>query len=324
MDYFDTVIPVLLSFSISVILCPIVIPFLKWLKFGQYVRDDGPKSHLKKAGTPTMGGLIILISVVVTSSLYLRDYPEILPVIFATVGFGLIGFLDDYIKIVMRRSLGLRAWQKLVLQLLVTIIFVYYYTQRLHYEMQMLIPFTGGIASGRYIVLPGWLFIPFLFFVMVGTVNGTNFTDGLDGLASSVTLLIAVFFTVVAIGTGSTVAPVCAAVAGAWMGFLVFNVYPASVFMGDTGSLALGGFVASTALLLKMPLYILIVGMIYLVEVLSVILQVGYFKITHGRRIFKMAPIHHHFEQSGWSETKVVAVFSIVTALFCLIALAAL
>ena len=324
MDYFDTVIPVLLSFSISVILCPIVIPFLKWLKFGQYVRDDGPKSHLKKAGTPTMGGLIILISVVVTSSLYLRDYPEILPVIFATVGFGLIGFLDDYIKIVMRRSLGLRAWQKLVLQLLVTIIFVYYYTQRLHYEMQMLIPFTGGIASGRYIVLPGWMFIPFLFFVMVGTVNGTNFTDGLDGLASSVTLLIAVFFTVVAIGTGSTVAPVCAAVAGALMGFLVFNVYPASVFMGDTGSLALGGFVASTALLLKMPLYILIVGMIYLVEVLSVILQVGYFKITHGRRIFKMAPIHHHFEQSGWSETKVVAVFSIVTALFCLIALAAL
>lgn len=324
MDYFDTVIPVLLSFSISVILCPIVIPFLKWLKFGQYVRDDGPKSHLKKAGTPTMGGLIILISVVVTSSLYLRDYPEILPVIFATVGFGLIGFLDDYIKIVMRRSLGLRAWQKLLLQLLVTIIFVYYYTQRLHYEMQMLIPFTGGIASGRYIVLPGWLFIPFLFFVMVGTVNGTNFTDGLDGLASSVTLLIAVFFAVVAIGTGSTVAPVCAAVAGALMGFLVFNVYPASVFMGDTGSLALGGFVASTALLLKMPLYILIVGMIYLVEVLSVILQVGYFKITHGRRIFKMAPIHHHFEQSGWSETKVVAVFSIVTALFCLIALAAL
>ena len=324
MDYFDTVIPVLLSFSISGILCPIVIPFLKWLKFGQYVRDDGPKSHLKKAGTPTMGGLIILISVVVTSSLYLRDYPEILPVIFATVGFGLIGFLDDYIKIVMRRSLGLRAWQKLLLQLLVTIIFVYYYTQRLHYEMQMLIPFTGGIASGRYIVLPGWLFIPFLFFVMVGTVNGTNFTDGLDGLASSVTLLIAVFFTVVAIGTGSTVAPVCAAVAGALMGFLVFNVYPASVFMGDTGSLALGGFVASTALLLKMPLYILIVGMIYLVEVLSVILQVGYFKITHGRRIFKMAPIHHHFEQSGWSETKVVAVFSIVTALFCLIALAAL
>lgn len=324
MDYFDTVIPVLLSFSISIILCPVVIPFLKRLKFGQYVREDGPRSHLKKAGTPTMGGLIILISVAVTSSLYLRDYPEILPILFSTVGFGLIGFLDDYIKVVMRRSLGLRAWQKLVLQFGVTVIFAYYYTEQLHYEMQMLIPFTGGIAMGRYISLPIGLFLPFLFFVMVGTVNGTNFTDGLDGLASSVTLLVAVFFTVVAIGTGSTAAPVCAAVAGALMGFLVFNVYPASVFMGDTGSLALGGFVASTALLLKMPLYILIVGAIYLIEVLSVILQVGYFKITHGKRIFKMAPIHHHFEQSGWSETKVVAVFSIVTALFCLIALAAL
>ena len=299
MDYFDTVIPVLLSFSISIILCPVVIPFLKRLKFGQYVREDGPRSHLKKAGTPTMGGLIILISVAVTSSLYLRDYPEILPILFSTVGFGLIGFLDDYIKVVMRRSLGLRAWQKLVLQFGVTVIFAYYYTEQLHYEMQMLIPFTGGIATGRYISLPIGLFLPFLFFVMVGTVNGTNFTDGLDGLASSVTLLVAVFFTVVAIGTGSTAAPVCAAVAGALMGFLVFNVYPASVFMGDTGSLALGGFVASTALLLKMPLYILIVGAIYLIEVLSVILQVGYFKITHGKRIFKMAPIHHHFEQSG-------------------------
>ena len=324
MDYFDTVIPVLLSFSISIILCPVVIPFLKRLKFGQYVREDGPRSHLKKAGTPTMGGLIILISVAATSSLYLRDYPEILPILFSTVGFGLIGFLDDYIKVVMRRSLGLRAWQKLVLQFGVTVIFAYYYTEQLHYEMQMLIPFTGGIATGRYISLPIGLFLPFLFFVMVGTVNGTNFTDGLDGLASSVTLLVAVFFTVVAIGTGSTAAPVCAAVAGALMGFLVFNVYPASVFMGDTGSLALGGFVASTALLLKMPLYILIVGAIYLIEVLSVILQVGYFKITHGKRIFKMAPIHHHFELCGWPETKVVAVFSIVTALFCLIALAAL
>ena len=288
MDYFDTVIPVLLSFSISIILCPVVIPFLKRLKFGQYVREDGPRSHLKKAGTPTMGGLIILISVAVTSSLYLRDYPEILPILFSTVGFGLIGFLDDYIKVVMRRSLGLRAWQKLVLQFGVTVIFAYYYTEQLHYEMQMLIPFTGGIATGRYISLPIGLFLPFLFFVMVGTVNGTNFTDGLDGLASSVTLLVAVFFTVVAIGTGSTAAPVCATVAGALMGFLVFNVYPASVFMGDTGSLALGGFVASTALLLKMPLYILIVGAIYLIEVLSVILQVGYFKITHGKRIFKM------------------------------------
>ena len=324
MNYFDTIIPVLLSFSISVILCPLVIPFLKRLKFGQYVRDDGPRSHLKKAGTPTMGGLVILISVVVTSVLYLEGNPEILPVLFATVGFGLIGFLDDYIKIVMRRSMGLRAWQKFTLQLIVTAIFAYYYLEKLHYEPQMLIPFTGGLEAGRYVQLPVWCFILFLFFVMVGTVNGTNFTDGLDGLASSVTLLVAVFFTVVAIGTKSTVAPVSSAVAGALMGFLVFNVHPARVFMGDTGSLALGGFVSSAALILKMPLFILVVGIIYLAEVLSVILQVGYYKLTGGKRIFKMAPVHHHFEQCGWSETKVVAVFSIVTALFCLIALAAL
>lgn len=324
MAYFDTIIPVLISFAISVILCPIVIPFLRKLKFGQYVRDDGPQSHLKKAGTPTMGGLIILISVSVTSLLYMEVGPQILPVLFSTVGFGLIGFLDDYIKIVMKRSMGLRAWQKMGLQIIVTGIFVYYYLVRLGYEPEVLIPFTGGVDGGKYLSMPLWLFALFIFFVMVGTVNGTNFTDGLDGLASSVTLLVAVFFTVIAIGTGNTVAPVSSAVAGALMGFLVFNVYPASVFMGDTGSLALGGFVASAAFMLKMPLYIPIVGAVYLVEVLSVILQVGYFKLTHGKRIFKMAPIHHHFEQGGWSETKVVAVFSIATALLCLVALAAL
>jgi phospho-N-acetylmuramoyl-pentapeptide-transferase len=324
MNYFDTMIPVLLSFAISVVLCPVVIPFLKRLKFGQYVREDGPSSHLSKAGTPTMGGLVILISVVVTSVLYLEGNTEMLPVLFATVGFGLIGFLDDYIKIVMRRSMGLRAWSKLLLQVCVTGVFAYYYIEKMHLEAAMLVPFTGGLASGRYLELPLWCFVLFLLFVMIGTVNGVNFTDGLDGLASGVTLLVAVFFTVVAIGTGSGVASVSSAVAGALMGFLVFNVYPARVFMGDTGSLALGGFVSSVALILKMPLYIPVVGAVYLLEVLSVILQVGYFKITHGKRIFRMAPIHHHFEQCGWSETKVVAVFSIVTALLCLIALAGL
>lgn len=324
MNYFDTIIPVLISFAISVILCPVVIPFLRKLKFGQYVRDDGPRSHLRKAGTPTMGGIIILLSVSVTSVLYVEGNPEVIPVLFATVGFGLIGFLDDYIKIVMRRSMGLRAWQKMALQVIVTGIYAYYYLNKLHFAPQILLPFTGGVLEGRYLQMPDWLFIVFLFFVMIGTVNGTNFTDGLDGLASSVTLLVAVFFTVVAIGTGSSIAPISSAVAGALMGFLVFNVYPASVFMGDTGSLALGGFVASAALMLKMPLFILIVGAIYLIEVLSVMLQVGYFKMTHGKRIFKMAPIHHHFEQCGWSETRVVAVFSIVTALLCLVALAAL
>lgn len=324
MDYFDTIIPVLISFAISVILCPIVIPFLKRLKFGQYVRDDGPKSHLKKAGTPTMGGLVILISVSVTSILYMDVGPQILPVLFSTVGFGLIGFLDDYIKVVMKRSMGLRAWQKMSLQMMITGIFLYYYLGRLQYDPEVLIPFTGGVENGRYLQMTPEFFVIFLFFVMVGTVNGTNFTDGLDGLASSVTLLVAMFFTVVAIGIESSMAPVSSAVAGALMGFLVFNIYPARVFMGDTGSLALGGFVASAAFMLKMPLFIPIVGVIYLIEVLSVILQVSYFKLTHGKRIFKMAPIHHHFEQCGWSETKVVAVFSIVTALLCMVSLAAL
>ncbi len=324
MNYMETIIPVLLSFGISVILCPIVIPFLRKLKFGQYVRDDGPQSHLKKAGTPTMGGLIILLSIVITSMRYIGEYKETLPVLFATVGFGIIGFLDDYIKVVMKRSLGLRVWQKMILQILVTGIFVYYYLKQLCYTPEILIPFTGGVAEGTYIQMPVWLFVIFVFFVMIGTVNGTNFTDGLDGLASSVTLLVAVFFTVVAVGTGSTTFPVSAAVAGALMGFLVFNVYPARVFMGDTGSLALGGFVSSAALMMKMPLFIVIVGAIYLIEVLSVIIQVGYFKITHGKRFFKMAPIHHHFEQCGWSETRVVAVFSITTALLCLVALTGL
>lgn len=324
MEYLDTIIPLMISFVISVVLCPIVIPFLRRLKFGQYVRSDGPQSHLKKAGTPTMGGLIILISVSVTSLLNMKEQQEILPVLFSMVGFGLIGFLDDYIKVVMKRSLGLRAWQKLSLQIVVIGIFVYYYLVKLQYQPEILIPFTGGFIEGSYIKMSPEIYAVFLFFVMAGTVNGTNFTDGLDGLAASVTLLVAVFFTVVAIGTGSTAAPVSASVAGALMGFLVFNVYPASVFMGDTGSLALGGFVASMALMLKMPLFIVIVGAVYLIEVLSVILQVGFFKMTHGKRLFKMAPIHHHFEQCGWSETKVVTVFSVTTALLCLVAFVAL
>ena len=186
-------------------------------------------------------------------------------------------------------------------------------------SLKMLVPFSGG----RYLDL-GWLAIPVLFFAVIGTVNGVNFTDGLDGLASSVTVLVATFFTVVAIGTKSGIEPVTGAVVGALLGFLLFNVYPASVFMGDTGSLALGGFVASAAYMLQMPLFIIIVGLIYLVEVLSVIIQVTYFKKTGGKRIFKMAPIHHHFELCGWSETRVVAVFSIITALLCMVALMAM
>lgn len=313
----DIILPVLIAFGISVVLSPIVIPFLKKLKFGQFVRDDGPESHLKKSGTPTMGGLIILFSIVITSLFYAKDYPQIIPVLFSTLGFGLVGFLDDYIKVVMKRSLGLRAWQKMLGQIIITAIFAYYIYAHTDLGTQMLIPFTGKMVD------IGWLYYPLMFFVMLGTVNGANFTDGLDGLASSVTVLIATFFTVVAIGAGSGVAPITCATVGSLLGFLVYNVYPARVFMGDTGSLALGGFVASTAYVLHMPLIILIVAFIYFAEVLSVIIQVLYFKKT-GKRVFKMAPIHHHFELSGWPETKVVAIFSIVTAILCLVGMLAI
>jgi phospho-N-acetylmuramoyl-pentapeptide-transferase len=316
---FAIVTPVLISFAISVILSPIFIPFLKKLKFGQFIRDEGPESHLKKTGTPTMGGLIILFSIVITSLFYIKDNNEIISILFVTLGFGLIGFLDDYIKVVMKRSLGLRAWQKILAQIIITAIFGYYLINYTELGTIMLIPFS----SGKYLDI-SFLFIPFLFIVMLGTVNGVNFTDGLDGLASSVTVLVATFFSVVAIGMGSGVSFITCAVAGSLLGFLLYNVYPARVFMGDTGSLALGGFVAATAFMLRMPLFILIIGLIYVIEVLSVILQVGYFKISGGKRILKMAPIHHHFELSGWPETKVAAIFSIITAILCLIALMAL
>ena len=318
MDY-KIFIPVLVSFALSAIMGPVIIPVLRNLKMGQTEREEGVKEHLKKAGTPTMGGVIILLSILITSLFYIRSNPQIIPVLFVTIGFGLIGFLDDYLKVVMKRSDGLFPKQKMALQIVVTAIFAYYLVKVAGISLKMLVPFSGG----RYLDL-GWLAIPVLFFAVIGTVNGVNFTDGLDGLASSVTVLVATFFTVVAIVTKSGIEPVTGAVVGALLGFLLFNVYPASVFMGDTGSLALGGFVASAAYMLQMPLFIIIVGLIYLVEVLSVIIQVTYFKKTGGKRIFKMAPIHHHFELCGWSETRVVAVFSIITALLCMVALMAM
>ena len=318
MDY-TVFIPVLISFALSVIMGPLIIPVLRKLKMGQTEREDGVKSHLKKAGTPTMGGVIILLSIVITSVFYLKDYPKIIPILFVTLGFGLIGFLDDYLKVVMKRSDGLFPKQKMALQIVVTAIFAFYLVKFTDVSLKILIPFSGG----KYLDL-GWFAIVLLFIAVIGTVNGVNFTDGLDGLASSVTVLVATFFTVVAIGTKSGIEPVTCAVVGALLGFLLFNVYPASVFMGDTGSLALGGFVASTAYMLQMPIFIIIVGLIYMVEVLSVMIQVTYFKKTGGKRIFKMAPIHHHFELCGWSETRVVAVFSIITAILCLVALMAM
>ncbi len=313
----DMVWSALIAFGISVVLSPIIIPFLKKLKFGQFVRDDGPESHLKKSGTPTMGGLIILVSIIGTSLFYIKDYPEIVPVLFATLGFGLVGFLDDYIKVVMKRSMGLRAWQKMLGQFIVTGIFAYYMYAHTDLGTEMMVPFIDSKID------IGPIYYAFMFVVILGTVNGANFTDGLDGLASSVTVLIATFFAVAAVSLASGVAPITCATVGSLLGFLVYNVYPARVFMGDTGSLALGGFVASTAYVLQMPLFILIIAFIYFAEVLSVIIQVTSFKLT-GKRVFKMAPIHHHFELCGWPETKVVSIFSIVTAMLCLIAILAI
>jgi len=313
---FQIILPVIISFGVCVVLCPVLIPVLKRMKFGQYVRQEGPESHLKKSGTPTMGGIVIVLSIAITCLFYLKDNKEIIPVLFATIGFGIIGFLDDYIKVVMKRSLGLKAWQKLLGQILVTAVFGFYLVGSVEDVTWMMIPFSGG----KFVDI-SYLFIPMMFFVVLGTVNGSNFTDGLDGLEASVTVLIATFFTVVAIGMKSGISPICGAVAGSLLAFLLYNVYPAKVFMGDTGSLALGGFVASAAYMLRMPLFIILVAFVYLVEVISVILQVGYFKLTGGKRLFKMAPIHHHFELMGWSETRIVAVFSIVTTILCLIAL---
>ena len=312
--------PVIISFLIFVVFCPILIPFLRKLKFGQTEREEGPQSHLKKNGTPTMGGLVILASILLTSLIYIGKFTEILPVLFMTLGFGLIGFLDDYIKVVKKRSLGLTPLQKMALQFVVTGVFIYYYFKIAGLDTSIKIPFV----SGDGFVMPTWLFIIFVFIVVLGTVNGVNFTDGLDGLASGVTVIVATFFTIAALSLNPSMTPITGAVVGSLLGFLLFNTYPARVFMGDTGSLALGGFVSSTALMLHMPLFIVIIGLIYLVEVLSVILQVGYFKLTHGKRIFKMAPIHHHFELCGYSETQVVAAFSIVTALLCLVGIMAL
>lgn len=312
----SSLMPVVISFIISVLMGPIVIPFLKKLKVAQTVRDDGPKSHLKKNGTPTMGGILILFAIVAASLFYIQDYPKMIPILFLTIGFGLVGFLDDYLKVVLARSMGLTPFAKFGLQLLVTGIYAYYLVNYTGTELAMKIPFLPD-----KLIDFGFLNIPILFFVVLATVNGTNLTDGLDGLAGSVTVIAATFFTVVAIGMESGIEPITCAVAGALLGFLLFNVHPASVFMGDTGSLALGGFVAACAYALKLPLFIPIVGFVYMVEAASVILQVIYFKATGGRRLFRMAPLHHHFELCGWSEVRIVAVFSILTAILSLVAL---
>ena len=311
-----TYLAALLGFALSACSGKFLIPFLRSLKLRQTEREEGVSSHLQKAGTPTMGGVIFLGSILITGVIASLYYHHIIPVLILTVGFGLIGFLDDYLKVVKKRSDGLFAWQKFLLQVLFTSIFLFYLIRFTDVDLAMRLPFTGG----RTVDIGFWAY-PLLYFAVIGTVNGVNFTDGLDGLASTVTLVVSVFFCITSLTLGAPVSPLGGAVAGALLGFLLYNAYPAKVFMGDTGSLALGGFVAGMAYMLQMPLFILLFGIIYLVEVISVILQVSYFKMTHGKRIFKMAPIHHHFELCGWSETRIVTVFAAITAVACVVSL---
>lgn len=309
------VVALLISFAISALLGPVVIPFLHKIKFGQTIREEGPQSHLKKNGTPTMGGVIFLIPLAITSLFYIKQYPQIIPVLLMTLAFGVIGFIDDFVKVVLKRAMGLRAWQKMSLEIIVTAGFAFYMYKSDSVSLALRIPFSGGTM-----VELGVLAIIILIIAVLGTVNGANFTDGLDGLASSVTSVIAIFYAVVSMSLNSGIAPICFAMLGGLLGFLLYNVYPAKVFMGDTGSLALGGFVIACAYMTGTPIFVIIVAFIYLIEVMSVILQVSYFKITKGKRIFKMAPIHHHFELCGWSETRVVGVFTIVTVILAAIA----
>lgn len=303
---------------VTLILGPITIPLLRRLKFGQNIREEGPKSHLKKAGTPTMGGIMFILSTTIVMIIMSDSFTEKgVIALYSLIAFGFIGFLDDLLKILKKQSEGLKAWQKMILLLIVSGAFGYYSYVNLPHDI--VIPFTD-------FKLPlGVLYVPFVIFVYAAMTNAVNLTDGLDGLASTVSVLVLTFFGVLTflIKDYSLTMFSVALIAGL-VGFLRFNAYPAKVFMGDTGSLALGGFVAGTAYMLQMPLFILIVGLIYLVEVLSVIIQVTYFKATHGKRFFKMAPIHHHFELCGWSETRIVAVFSVITAIMCMIAFMAI
>lgn len=309
-----TIYSAVVSFIIVLLLGPIFIPALKRFKFGQSIREDGPQSHLKKSGTPTMGGIMFILTIIITTLIIAPKINGTLIVaLFTTLGFGVIGFLDDTLKIKRKKNLGLRAYQKLIGQIVLAFILSYFAYISKDIGSTVHIPFTNTVVDF------GIWYIPFMMFVVVCTTNGVNLTDGLDGLASGVTLIISVFFAVVAYSLGNRDLSIfCGALVGSLLGFLKYNSYPAEIFMGDTGSLALGGAVSAMAILLKMPFIIVIVGAIYAAEVLSVVIQVTAFKLT-GKRVFKMAPFHHHFEQSGWHETKIVSWFCIFTAIFCLV-----
>ena len=317
-EYIDIIRTLIISFLITLLLGPIIIPLFKKLNVGQSIREEGPE-HQAKSGTPTMGGLLIIISLIITvfSSGIVTEDTYVL--ITATLLFGLIGFVDDYIKVVMRRNLGLKAYQKLLGQIIFAVILAIYQSNTSELGTKVIVPFL----EANYLDL-GILYVPFIAFVVVGTVNSVNLTDGLDGLASGVTLIVMSFFSIVALKWGfSSISLFSTALAGACLGFLIHNAYPAKVFMGDTGSMALGGAVASLAVLLNIPLILPIVGGIYFIEALSVIIQVTSYKLT-GKRVFLMSPLHHHFEEKGWEETRVVIVFWTITVLLCLIAVVSL
>lgn len=310
----NVIYSILFSFLMSTIIGLLLIPLFSKLKLGQNIREEGPKSHNKKAGTPTFGGVIFIFSVALTMSFSIKHLnKEVIIMLYALVAFGLIGFIDDALKKIHKKNQGLTAIRKLLLLIFVSSIFAIYAYNDPSIGSSIIIPFTGRLFN------LGVLYIPFIIFYFVATTNAVNLTDGLDGLATSITLLVMAFFVLASIGMGYySLSIFCACVAGSLLGFLRYNSYPAKIIMGDTGSLALGGVVATTAMLLKDPLIILIVGGIYVIETLSVALQIISWKFF-GKRIFKMAPIHHSFELSGWHEAKIVSVFSIITTLLCLI-----
>lgn len=304
------------SFLVTVVLSLFFIPILKRLKVGQVVRDDGPKTHLSKSGVPTMGGIIILFAVTVMGILNYNDITSVFPVLLVTLGFGIIGFIDDFIKLILKNPKGLKPSYKMLGLLLVSAVYIWYILIYQGIGTATYIPFFDV-----FIILPGYIFIPFIIVVLLSITNSVNLTDGLDGLATGVVAIIATFFTIVALTMQKTEAVYLSGLMiGACLAFLIFNLHPAKIMMGDTGSLALGGFLGAIAIYLRMPIILLIVAFIPVAEAISVIIQVAYFKKT-GKRIFKMAPIHHHFELSGWKETKVVALFWTVTFILCVVSL---
>ena len=310
---------ILFAFAISLAVClvigPVLIPALQRLKFGQSVRDDGPERHLKKQGTPTMGGVMFFFSLILGTIFLAGDVHMTYFLLVCALGFGLIGFIDDYIKIVKKRSLGLTAKQKIIGQLALSVLIGFVAVRMLQVSTEVIIPVLGWSVDF------GILYIPFLIFLLVGTTNAVNLTDGLDGLASGVTLIVALGYTLIGVLQGQTAVVVFgAALVGSCMGFLVFNHHPAKIFMGDTGSLLLGGAVAGLAIMTKTELLLPLLGIVYVSEVVSDIIQVGVYKWKKVR-VFKMAPLHHHFELCGWSETKVVRVFWAVSAVAVLLTL---